>query len=214
MSVISFEEGDLFRITIVKYLATNPDRKWGNNYEARAKAGGGTTDLTGLGMKILDFEQAMHWSVVQFSLLRISTWEPDSTPYDPTVFMSLPLTGAGDTAIDGNQLTALNVCLDVGRVPVSGRFGHIYYRGALTEGLIQAPAGKSVLNSPSTMQDQIDAALEASNLDVVLNGSDSTFELVMINTDGTQVREVIGFTVRGVAVVPFEHAWFNRTPAS
>jgi len=211
MSVESFVAGDRFRITIIKYLAANPDRKWGNNYELRAKAGGGVTDLTNAGSKLVDFEQAIHMTPVQFDRLRMSTWEADSVPYDPTAFVSLPLSGTGDSSPGASQVAAINVCWDVARVPLSGRFGHIFYRACLTESRIEAPAGKYVLSDPAGMTTIVNTEVASSGIDAFMDDSDPTWELVMINADGTQTRNLIGLISRGVAVVPFDHAWFNRT---
>lgn len=213
MPVTGGETGELFRVTIVKYLATNPDRKWANNYEVRSKETFTAGQLNQLGLVLVDFEKEMHLLTVQFDRLRISTWEEDSVPYDPTTFSSLPLTGTGVVEIGGDQASPLNQCLDVGRIPASGRFGHIYYRGALKEGNISAPAGKAVLTDPAAIATALANAVGLSELFNYLAGGGGEFELVMIDKTGTQVRPVISLQRRGVATLPLDHAWFNRTPA-
>lgn len=211
MPVTTFADGDRFVVTVLKYLATNPERKWGNNYEIRAKGAGGESDLSAMGLKIVDFEQAMHFNTVKLDRLRISTWEADSVPYDPDTFLSLPLTGSGDRDPSGVDVFALNVCLDVSRVPATGRFGHIFYRGALRENDVNAPAGKFALVNPSSIDTLLSGALSGSGVDALIDESDPLFELVMISASGSSTRPVINLTARNVAVVPFDHAWFNRT---
>lgn len=211
MSVLAFTTGDLFRLTIVKYLATNPERKWANNYEAQATADGVTTDLTALGLVLVEFERKLHFDPVVFDRLRISTWEADSLPYDPSSFLSLPLSAVGILDEGGSSLEALNVCWDVARIPISGRFGHLYYRGALVESEVSAPAGKFILDSPVTKQGEVVDALDDSTLADYTGGGGPVLNLVMVNADGTQIRTIANLSSRGVAVVPFNHTWFNRT---
>lgn len=210
MPVETFALGDRFRITTVKYLAANPDRRWDNNYELRAKAGGSVTDLTQIGLKIVALEQALHADKVRFDRMRMSTWEEDSDPYDPGSFVSLPLSGSGLRDTSGGQVLALNVCYHVARVPISGRFGAIFYRGALTEGEVEAPAGKFILTSLAAEFTLLNAALDDSGMGDVLNGDDPIWEIVMVNATGSNTRVVLGLVPRGVAVVPFSHAWYNR----
>lgn len=211
MSTLVFNTGDLFRFTVIKYLTANPDRKWSNNYEMRAKVDGVTSDLTAVGMDLVDFERTITYDLAMFDRVRISTWEPDSTPYDPSVFISLPLAAAGTKASAGGQLLALNVCLDIGRVPLTGRFGHLYYRAALSEAMVVSPAGKWVLNDIASVDDSIQVALDSSTVDEYIDGTSSTFEMVMVGQTEGSARQIAALTARGVATVPFDHAWFNRT---
>lgn len=211
MSVLGFTTGDRFRFTVTKYLATNPERKWDNNYEAVATADGVESDLTLLADRLVNFERDLHLDVVVFDRVRISTWEEDSKPYDPEVFISLPLSGVGDLPATGSDLQALNVCLSVARFPQSGRFGHVFYRGCLREVDTSAPAGKFVLSSPSGWVITLNGAVDDNSLTEYLDGTGSVLNLAMINKSGTQVRPIVSLVVRGVAVVPYDHAWFNRT---
>lgn len=213
MSVIAYDPGDLFRVTIVKYLLANPERKWANNYELKAVIGGVTADLTAAALTLVDFEQPLHMTPVKFDRVRISTWEADSTPYDPTSFISLPLAPQGTGDVGASQLAALNVCWDVARIPQSGRFGHLFYRGGITETMIEAPAGKYIFTTPANPQSVIGAALTASGAGELLDGTDPNFQLVMVGKTEAAVRDVLLLQSRGVAVVPFNHGWFNRTPA-
>jgi hypothetical protein len=211
MSVISFTAGDVFRFTLIKYLATNPERKWANTYEIRAKVDGVETDLTTLANQLVAYEDHIHYTTVRFDRVVIATWEPDSSPYDPTTFISLPLTASGLLDLGGAQPVALNVCMDVGRVPLSGRFGHLFYRGCLSEADVEAPAGKFVLTNQAAKQTNITSAASTAGCDDVFSGADVTFELVMVGAALDTARGIAGLVVRGVAVVPFNHAWFNRT---
>lgn len=211
MTVLSFAEGDLFTVRVVKRLSTNPSDKWANSYEFRATLAGSTDELLALGSAVVSFEQKMHKNTVRFDRLLISTWEADSVPYDPTSFLSTTLTASGTLGGSGDNL-ALNIALSVTRQAQSGRFGHLFLRGSLEEGDVSAPAGKMTLLLPDDMQDTLDSAITTSGLDDYIGATPAgAFGMVMINRTGTQVRAVTGLRAQGVSTVPTDHAWFNRT---
>jgi hypothetical protein len=88
----------------------------------------------------------------------------------------------------------------------------LFFRGALDETMVEAPAGKSVLTTPSAIQAAIDAQVEASELDLYLgNPATGPLQMVMVDSTATIVRNVVSLAVGGVGTVPTDHAWFNRT---
>jgi len=210
MSVTTYEAGAKFVIRVTKYLSTNPDNKWANSYEFRALESGGEAELLTLGEALVDFEAIFHHTAVTFDRILISTWEPDSVPYNPAVFIASTLTAAGGNT-SGGDLLPLDKCLSVARVAATGRFGHLFYRGALTEADTVAPAGKSVLGDRPAMQTIIDDAITTSGLDAFLGGGATSHEMVLINADGDQVRRVNQLNVQGVATIKTDHKWFNRS---
>jgi hypothetical protein len=211
MSVLSYAADALFTFRVIKYLATNPDNKWVNSYEFRSIATGDDSQLLTLASVLVLFEQNLHFSQVKFDRVLVSTWAADSKPYDPDAFLSLPQTEAG-AASGGSTILPLDKALSVRRVPSSGRFGHLFFRGALDETMVEAPAGKSVLTTPSAIQAAIDAQVEASELDLYLgNPATGPLQMVMVDSTATIVRNVVSLAVGGVGTVPTDHAWFNRT---
>jgi hypothetical protein len=210
MPVSAFTTGDRFIVRVTKYLNTNPDNKWVNSYEFRAIASGGESDLLGLGEALVDFEAQFHHTAVIFDRILISTWEPDSVPYDPAVFIASTLTAVGINT-SGGELEALDKCLSVARVAATGRFGHLFYRGALTEADVVAPAGKSIIGDRAAMQTIIEGAISTAGLDAYIGQDATTLQMVLINADGDQVRPVIQLIVQGVSTVKPDHKWFNRT---
>jgi hypothetical protein len=211
MTILSFAVDDRFVFRTIKSLETNPDNKWANSYEVVATETGDNADLISMGLSIVAFEKAIHQNVVTFLELLVSTWEADSVPYDPTSFLTLPLTGNGGVGVV-SDLVALNVTLSVARVVTNGRSGHIFYRGVLQEGDIEAPAGKYVLADRDGFQDTITTAIDAASLDEWMGPSASNnLRLAMISAGGGQVRAVQSLRVQGVSSVPTDHAWFNRT---
>lgn len=211
MSVTSFATDDLFIVRVIKSLTTNPDNRWANSYEFRATEAGSETTLLALASALVNFEKALHLVTVNFEALVVSTWEPDSVPYDPAAFLSSTLSAVG-TRSNGSPPIGLGQTFSVARDAASGRKGHLFYRGVLTESDVEAPAGKSVLTSRSDMQDEIDAALGASDMGDYIGASPSGgLQLVLINADGDQIRPVIQLRAQGVSSVPEDHAWFNRS---
>jgi len=211
MSVLDFGVDSRFIFRLIKYLHTNPSNKWANSYEFRSNAAGDTTALESLASALVLFEQGLHLPSVGFDHVLVSTWEADSKPYDPDTFLSIPQTVSGTNSAGGTP-EPLDMCLSVRRIPSSGRFGHLFYRGALEEGMVEAPAGKAILTSPTAIQTSIDANLATSELEVYIGATvEAPLQMVMISADGSQVRAVTALVQGGVGRVPQDHAWFNRT---
>lgn len=213
MPVTPFAVDDLFTIRVRKYLMTNPDNKWVNSYEFRAVASGAESDLLLLGSRLVDYEQKLHYETVIFETLLISTWVEDSKPYDPTAFISSPLTGAGFRVPDAEQLLGLSNCMDVRRFAAFGRYGHLFYRGCLVESEVEAPAGKTIISDRPAAQSRLDDAVSDNSFDDYIGAGAELLQMVMVSADGSQVRAVVSLNVGQVAQVKQDHRWFNRTTA-
>jgi len=213
MSVVDFVASDLFILRIVKYLATNPDNKWVNSYEFTALADGTTTELLALAGDFVQFEAAIHDDGVKFDRAIVSTWAPDSVPYDPTAFLTVPLTQVGLISDITNENVALGMAFRVKRNPVSGRFGNLFYRGVLHENQVSAPAGVPILSDAASMTTLVDGAIASSEIDAYMGAlPDGPFALSMIDAAGTIIRRVTSLVVGGVSLIKQDHQWFNRTP--
>jgi hypothetical protein len=211
MSVSTYIAGDKFVLRIMKALTTNPDNVWANSYEFVATTPGSEAEILTLLNAWVEFERSLHTNAVNMVQATVSTWEADSVPYNPEAFISVPLTGLGTHTIV-NQLVALSQCFSVTRVCATGRFGHLFYRGVLQEGDIEAPAGKSIFTSGSAMSLLLNTAIEDASVgDYMGSPATAAFQLSMISKDGSQVRNVVGLVAQGVSQVPSDHAWFNRT---
>lgn len=211
MSVLTIAEGDLFTFRVVKHLSTNPDNKWANSYEFEALSEVAESELLGLGGILVNYEQSLHLGPVTFDRLLISTWAPDSVPYNPESFVSTSLTAAGTAGRTGDPLS-LDKAFSVTRQARSGRFGHLFYRGVLVEPDVEAPAGKSVLVDRSGYQDDLQTAISTSGLEDYIGTSPvAALHMVMVSRDGSQVRGVTGLFAQGVATVKTDHKWFNRS---
>jgi len=211
MTVASFIGASKFVIRVIKSHHNNPSDRWVNNYEFIAQDAGTEGDLLALGVQLVNFEKAIHLNLVDFKQMSISTWEADSVPYNPLTFISTPLVGTGAVG-EVTGMEPLNECLSVARVCSSGRFGHIFYRGALDGAEVFAPTGKAALVDTEEVQARITDALTASGLEESLaTPGGGSFSMCLIPAAGTPIRLVVGLVAAGVSFLPLDHAWFNRT---
>jgi len=211
MPVSSYAADDLFVFRVIKRLATNPDRSWANTYEFRAVAAGSEDELLALGTALALFESKMSLTWVEYTRLIISTWAPDSVPYNPEAFISTSLTLSGVKTPTSDQ-QPLTMALSVARQVASGRFGHIFLRGVLQETDTVAPAGKSILTSRPIYQGLLNTAQDdAGLLDYIGLAPSAGLQMVMVGKTDAEVRPVINLAVQGVTQLPVDHTWYNRT---
>lgn len=210
MSILSFEVADRFVLRIIKSHTANPSRQWANSYEFAALTPGVLGDIEGFVSAMVLYEVTLHNTFTRFVRAVASTWEADSKPYDPDAFLTqeLDLAGVRDTS---GELEPLNVCLNVVRRPSSGRQGHIFYRGVLSQADTVAPSGILQLADVTAMSTLLADAVTAGGIDSYLGIGASAFSLVMINKTGTEGRSLRDLVVGGVSLLPVDHAWFNRT---
>jgi len=211
MTVLAFDGGDLFTVRVTKHHSLNPSNKWANSYEFEAKDVGGESQLLDLATAVADFEAALHYDTTIFDRVLISTWAPDSVPYNPATFISSTLTLEGAISPTSDPL-ALNQALSVTRSSSSGRFGHLFFRNCVSEGDVQAPAGVQVLSDRPAYQTRLDAAIAAGGLDDYIGvGGAGAFTLAMVGKTAGEVRYITFLRVQGMSTIPTDHAWFNRT---
>lgn len=213
MSVVDYVASDLFVVRIVKYLITNPDNKWVNSYELTAVADGGVTEIDALINTFVQFEQALHSELVAFDRIIVSTWAPDSVPYDPTAFLVSPLSVFGLRSSVPNEVEPLGMAWRVNRVPISGRVGNLFYRGALYENEVDSPAGTPKISVPADLALILSDAVTDTAMNEYLGGVTPTaFAMSMIDATGSIVRVVNSLVSDGVSLIKQDHQWFNRTP--
>jgi hypothetical protein len=153
----------------------------------------------------------MHVGSVHFERAIVSTWEDDHVPYDPATFFVEDLDVFGTRAVTGD-MEPLNVCYTVIRSPTSGRQGHIFYRGVLSQDDTQAPAGRLIFVNPATALSILAGGLAAGGLDAYFGiGAEGPVRLAMINKTGTLTRILLDLQLGDIATVPTDHAWFNRS---
>lgn len=210
MSILTFAVADRFVVRIIKSYTTNPSRQWSNTYELAANDAGTITDLDTALTNLVAFEKNMHNTFTHFVRGTISTWEADSVPYNPDVFLVSDLFGNGLRDTSG-ELEPITTCLNIVRQPTSGRQGHLFYRGVLAQADTEAPAGITVLTNPAIIQALLDDSVDAAGIADMFGTTTGVLKLAMINKTGTEGRILTSFAVGGVSQLPVDHAWFNRT---
>lgn len=114
--------------------AADLSRAWVNNYEINTTTALNPPDLVPVLNTLVTAEKILHQPEVQFLQATISTWEPDSKPYNPLAFLTVPLSGVGGWArTAGDDPLDSNVCFMVRYQADTGRSGRRFYRGCLTE---------------------------------------------------------------------------------
>jgi hypothetical protein len=106
---------------------------WANNYEVEA-----TQDITNpstalefLATRIVELERGLHLSGVVIDRVAISTYVPDSQPYNPNTVAVFPFSVNANRTGQGTA-QPLEMCLFVRRSVAFGRDGRLLYRGCLT----------------------------------------------------------------------------------
>jgi len=217
MSVVNPLNNEGFVFTIVKSLVSNPAVRWRNTYEAFFTDGGEplSSVLLDLAEKLLDFEQQLHLSGVQFVQTTISTYLPETDDYDPESFVTIPHPAdtVGGRTIGQSQPLDLTAAFYVRRQVPTGRQGKLFYRGVLGENDVEAPAGRMRLTNITGMQSLVDTALTSSGLNEHLYPlSTGNLMLSMTSTrkDGSVMhRQISGLLAAGATRVSNDHRWYD-----
>lgn len=117
-------------------------RSWVNNYELVSAGDLSPLDMVPVLNTLVAAEKTIHYDKINFIQATISTWQPDSKPYNPLSFLTVPLSGQGSAATGALQLLDSNVCFLMRFQADLGRSGRRFYRGALSETDVDAtPTG-------------------------------------------------------------------------
>lgn len=204
-----------FTIRIFKAWRSDAiERAWSNTYEI-ISGDAGPTDLAGVANDIVEAERKLELTDVHFLQWTISTWGPDSKPYNPDTFITRGLTVKGSRGNDnGINDTALdyNVCLQVKRNAATGRTGRLFFRGVLMEGdVMMGGDGRFVL-----VQSQLGPIGQAftdyaTGLAAYL-GNESGETLGLVSKSGTTIhrRPILSMQLGGVVVNKHNHRYFDR----
>jgi hypothetical protein len=204
MPINNILANEVFTVRIYKRLE---GQEWANSYEVQAtdNSSDPTIPIGNLRNWLVGLERAIHLSDVSFDRITISTYQPDSQPYDPTRFVSFPIFLQGQRARSGDALT-LAICLFVRRETKFGRSGKLLYRGVLQEGDVAGYKSALLTASMTTLQNAINTAWSA---------RPEFWRLVMASgtPTPTDVREVVNLRVSEFTVVKkLDNRYFDRAP--
>jgi len=195
---------EVFTVRIYKRLE---GQEWANSYEVQATDASSdpTVSIGLLRTWLVGLERSIHLTDVFFDRITISTYQPDSQPYDPTRFVSFPIFEQGQRARSGDALS-LAICLFVRREPGFGRAGKLLYRGALQEADVAGYRSGLLTASINALQNAINTAW---------NARPQFWRLVMASgtPTPTDVREVLNLRVSALTVVKkLDNRYFDRAP--
>jgi len=183
---------------------------WANNYEIQA-----TTNITNpevslqqVADRIVTLERNLHLSAVIIDRVTISSYAPDSLPYNPDALATFPYSVFA-TRNQGGEFLPLEMCLFVRRNTGFGRDGRLLYRGCLTEVDMNATGFRPLLTQSTV-----------SSLQSIINtwaqqGLGSEFVLVMASgvPNPTSIRGVVGLQVsEKIVVKKVNNRYFRRRP--
>lgn len=192
------------------------ERSWSNSYEILG--GPASVDLlVPIAEALVIAEKKLHLAQVNFMQYTVSTWVPDSHPYDPATFLTVPFHEIGERGGSAGELTGLdyNVCLVVKRGATTGRSGRLFYRGCLLETDVRMGGdGRFIIDPADTGALQAAFTAYQAPLATYL-GSGETAKLGLIGkvkgAPGiTTRRPVSALTLGGVTVNKRNHRYFDR----
>lgn len=177
-------------LSIFKAYGARTNRQWVNTYELSLRDGLNTSNadpqlFMSAAQAIYAAERHLHWETVYFHRWVLSSWEPDSTPYDPMALVTVPVGEQGLRALGGGPeavLLDLRQVLMIGRATPTGRPGRLFYRGCLSELDVEFNAGYPRI-APGAGGDPIRAAFAAyrTALAPVLPSGNNVAQLTLIN---------------------------------
>jgi hypothetical protein len=207
MALRNIAQGEVVTVRIYKQFG---GYLWANNYEVAATTNvpDPVVALQELADRLVALERNIHLRGVFIDRVTISSYAPDSQPYDPDTLATFPYTLEGLRNYNG-EAVPLELCLFVRRNTNFGRDGRLLYRGCLSEGDITAPSFRSLLTSAarSSFQSILDTWQQ--------QGPGSVWVLVMASgtPNPTSIRRVISLQAsEKVVVKKFNNRYFRRRP--
>lgn len=210
MSVLAFVQGEQFTFTVWSRVIAQPDIRWQNTFEWYANEGAGQSDLVTSAAACTALVIAGMLNVYEVFEQRISTFAPDSHPYDPEAFFVISDLVPGLRSFSSGERSSLELCLALSRDTLAGRLGKLYLRGWLLKSEVIGAGASWSLVDAGALQSIVDDGITAAGLDDMIGPTpDSPLSVRMIS-DTTAARRVDGFTVRGARNIKMNHKYFNR----
>jgi hypothetical protein len=207
MTLSSISQGEVLTVRSYKQTA---GFVWANNYEVEATQdiANPVSALRFLVERIAFLERDLHLNSVIIDRITVSTYVPDSRPYNPNTLATFPLSLNCTRPVPANVLP-LELCLFVRRNTDFGRDGRILYRGCLTEDDLFAVAFRPLItaNAVNSLQSIINGWRNV--------GIGSEFRLVMASgfPNVSNVRPVVSLQVsEKVVIKKYNNRYFRRNP--
>ena len=207
MTLAVINQGEVLTVRVYKqslgYL-------WANNYEVEATQdiANPSTALEFLATRIVELERGLHLSGAIIDRVAISTYVPDSQPYNPNTLAVFPFSVPGTRTGPGSVL-ALEMCLFVRRNVTFGRDGRLLYRGCLTDQQVSSSSLRAVLLPTAvTFYQNVINSWRSIGL-----GNEFRFVMASGLPIPTDVRQVVNLQVsEKVVFKKFNNRYFRRNP--
>ena len=187
MTVLNPESQEVFSIRVFKVYE---GYRWANTYEIQATDPVSYQTLRQAAHTIALRERGPLAAPMRIYKATISTYVPDSRPYNPDTFTTVNLDLPGETGFTVNTLP-LNTCVFVRKNTLTGRPGKAFYRGFLSETDVSWGGDRFTI-SPQRVT-QIEQVLNAMLADLLSLG----FRMVLARGRmfPDNVRDVLGMVV-------------------
>lgn len=224
----------LYRITVYKNQLGIGGKPWDNTYEIVTNGSiESVADLPTNAQErllllsaagaIANYERTFHLETTYFNRVGVSTWEPDSTPYNGDELVTLPLSLNGLRAIPSlSEALGLDDTLFVRRQPQLGQLGKIMYRGVLLESdSVVSAQGLKTLNGASPLANggslwtTAVALIGVGLIDWRDQGGDEwAFAMIHNPTSETVVaRPLVNFVPAGITPLKLNKKHYNKASA-
>lgn len=204
--------GELYTFSSSCYNVFNPNQKWTNNLTMYTEA---TTTLTNLQQAALRFGQFVSYVSLQSTIVekvRISTYEPDTNPYQGNEFTNVDLNLAGQRGTSTDDALALEVSLYIKKQTAVGRSGKLFLRGVLREGDVSFGQSLFAPTNAANLASLIDNGLVESGFDSNVTATDQYFSVCLAKLDAGEylIRRTNGFLLGGIRMVNMNHRYYDR----
>jgi hypothetical protein len=207
MTLANITEGEVITARVYKFWG---GYLWANNYEIQAVNNilNPPFALQALADRLVALERVLHLVDVTIDRVTISTYAPDSQPYNPDTLATFPYNQYGQRNYSGDALP-LDACLFIRRNTDFGRDGRLFYRGCLSENDVGTRGFRGVLtNSTITSIRNIISNWYQTGL-----GTQWRFVMASGVPDPTNIRPVIGLDPsEKVVYKKLNNRYFRRRP--
>jgi hypothetical protein len=148
--------------------------EWHNNWNVQGPDAPTVEQYTDLAGAFSAFHRGLLFDFYTVDRVTISTTAKDSKPYNPA---NLFVFGVGLPGLETPAGTVLPLtdCIDVRKVAVGGRNGHLFIRGGLSTDNVTSTGGVPRLSNPTTLATALETAFNLLATDV---GPDWTIGIV------------------------------------
>ena len=209
MGLLTPAAGERFLVRTFKYWEGIYDREWVNNYFIIAMSALTIDAIESAVEQIKEWEVLVHDGRVTFARVVVSTYAPDSEPYDGNEFVVYPFTGTGERApgLLGDILPLTTVRY-VRLAPALGRSSLLGYRGSIYEGEVNSGSGRMEYDSPSTQQTMIEGWADATIAPLL----DPLTEDMRLCSGSTTARPIMSLSSVRPGHLPMKHKYYDVSP--